>query len=224
MNQLTTTSKPKNIIQSTHPSPKKRSSSPEASIRNEGVEQVCFLFRHFDRAGLDAVMTLSNRGALWVQRRPWSPQSVGLERGFVTSRAPLADILEVRARPHRPFQRIATGVAAAVFGALALMSISNPITAMGFGALGVAAGLLAKFWPPVLVIVARAGRFSYRGPWSVSRPTVANVERALRQVVEWSRRHQIPLVGNPKPKPDTSLGQKANPICIEITSFSPAGS
>ncbi len=207
MNQPTTTSEP-----TTQPQPS-----------DQGVEQVCFLFRHFDRAGLDAVMTLSNRGALWVQRRPWSPQSVGMERGFVTSRAPLEDILEVRARPHRPFQRIATACGATIFGVLALVSMSSPITAMGYGALALAAGLLAKFWPPVLVIVARAGRFSYRGPWSISRPTVANVQRALREVTEWSRRHQIPLVGSSKAKSSSGCGQKTSPICIEITSFSPAG-
>ncbi len=213
MNQLATSSQPPQSPAFPQPAP-----SP-----GQGVERICFLFRHFDRAGLDAVMTLSNRGALWVRRRPWSPtHSIGTERGFITSRAPLADILEVHTRPHRPFQRLATAVAAVVLAVLAFLGAGDPMIAMGYATLALAAAALAKFWPPVLVIVARAGRFSYRGPWSVNGHTVANVERALREVAAWTRCHQIPLVGRPKSTAGKGPPQKANPICIEITSFSPA--
>lgn len=185
-------------------------------------EQICFLFRHFDRAGLDAIMTLSNRGALWVQRRAWSPKTLGLARGFITSRAPLEDILEVQARPHRPFQRWAMAFAAAGLFVSAGLSMAQPLLASLYLLSAVGAGFIARYWPPVLVIVARAGRFSYRGPWSLNRRTLSDVDRALREVVAWSREHHIRLVGNPHGIDRMGQDRPLNPICIEITSFNPA--
>ena len=193
-----------------------------ASTSAHGEERICFLFRHFDRAGLDAVMTLSNRGALWVRRRPWSPRLMGSEPGFVTSRAPLEDILEVHARPHRPFQRWATVGAAVIAAVLAIASAAEPALVALWGGIALSMALTANFWPPVLVIVARAGKFSYRGPWSLKKHTIAEVEKALREVVAWSRQHGVPLAGGVKPI--SAHPERANPICIEITSFSPSAS